>query len=84
MLLSSLGSTSEAIDDPIRPLHTVLPPPLMVPKYNTLKVILLYHRLKHTRFYINYPVTPAAAPKHVPTYTILLYFRSIYTIPLQL
>lgn len=32
MLLSSLGSTSDAIDDPIRPLHTVLPPPLMVPK----------------------------------------------------
>lgn len=50
MLLSSLGSTSEAIDDPIRPLHTVLPPPLMVPKYNTLTVIILYHRLKHTRF----------------------------------
>lgn len=32
MLLSSLGSTSEAIEDPIRPRHTVLPPPLMVPR----------------------------------------------------
>lgn len=32
MLLSSLGSTAEAIDDPILPLHTVLPPPLMVPE----------------------------------------------------